>query len=187
MSFEEAFRETLGIEGGYVNDPQDQGRETYKGVSRRFHPLWMGWVIIDAHKGHPDFPQCLEIITELQDALKNFYRHTFWDAMKLDEVADHQMAAELFDTAVNCGQGDAVLFAQRAVNFIGREGVAEDGKFGPMTLAAINKWCRLDPKALFIAMNGEQYIAYKEEVRNNPTQSKYSRGWMKRIQSYRKV
>lgn len=34
-------------EGGYVNDPDDKGGETYKGIARKFNPDWKGWKIID--------------------------------------------------------------------------------------------------------------------------------------------
>ncbi|MFM7564688.1 MAG: glycosyl hydrolase 108 family protein, partial [Planctomycetota bacterium] len=33
-----AFDETMINEGGYVDDPDDRGGETYRGVARRFHP-----------------------------------------------------------------------------------------------------------------------------------------------------
>ena len=36
--FNDAFDETMGHEGGYVNDSNDAGGETYRGISRRFNP-----------------------------------------------------------------------------------------------------------------------------------------------------
>ena len=48
--FEKAFINTMGYEGGYVYDPDDAGGETYKGISRRYHPSWPGWRIIDKVK-----------------------------------------------------------------------------------------------------------------------------------------
>ncbi|HBF18469.1 MAG TPA: hypothetical protein DDW81_00145 [Cryomorphaceae bacterium] len=45
--FEWAYRHTSNKEGGYVNDPSDYGRETYRGISRRWHPYWEGWKIVD--------------------------------------------------------------------------------------------------------------------------------------------
>ncbi|KKK46716.1 hypothetical protein LCGC14_3162480, partial [marine sediment metagenome] len=35
--FTEAYEITLQHEGGYSNDSDDVGGETYKGVSRRYH------------------------------------------------------------------------------------------------------------------------------------------------------
>ena len=38
MSFDKAFQITVGVEGGYVNDPADPGGETRYGISKRAHP-----------------------------------------------------------------------------------------------------------------------------------------------------
>lgn len=45
--FKTAYDITSGLEGGYVNDTNDLGQETYKGISRRFWPHWDGWQHID--------------------------------------------------------------------------------------------------------------------------------------------
>ena len=41
-NFDEAFALTMKSEGGYANNPNDTGGETYKGVSRKNHPKWNG-------------------------------------------------------------------------------------------------------------------------------------------------
>jgi lysozyme family protein len=38
---------TNQIEGGYVNDPDDKGGETYRGIARKKHPSWRGWYKVD--------------------------------------------------------------------------------------------------------------------------------------------
>ena len=48
--YKEAIKKTLKYEGGYVNDKDDRGGETYRGVSRRYHPNWSGWKIVDEYK-----------------------------------------------------------------------------------------------------------------------------------------
>ena len=55
-SFGEAFEHTMGMEGGYANDPQDVGGETFMGVSRVYNPGWYGWTIIDGQKDEYNFP-----------------------------------------------------------------------------------------------------------------------------------
>ena len=44
--FKKAYDKTMGHEGGYVHDPDDAGGETYKGISRRYHPGWEGWKVV---------------------------------------------------------------------------------------------------------------------------------------------
>ena len=55
---------------------------------------------------------------------------------------------------------------------------------GPKTIAAINKWAEKDQRALFICLNGFQFMQYVKIVSGNDTQKKFARGWTKRVQSY---
>ena len=66
-NFDAAYQKTAAHEGGYVNDPDDAGAETYKGISRRFNPSWIGWAKIDEMKVNVEnFSQNLEGDAELQ-------------------------------------------------------------------------------------------------------------------------
>ena len=49
-NFGDAFKKLSIKEGGYVNDKDDAGGETYKGISRRYNPTWQGWTMIDSYK-----------------------------------------------------------------------------------------------------------------------------------------
>lgn len=48
--FDKAYFRTCKFEGGYANDKNDSGGETYKGISRVHNPKWGGWKIIDSYK-----------------------------------------------------------------------------------------------------------------------------------------
>ena len=48
--FRTAYYLTMGHEGGYNNDPDDVGGETYKGIARNYHASWEGWKIVDMYK-----------------------------------------------------------------------------------------------------------------------------------------
>ncbi len=41
---------TLKHEGGYANNPNDKGGETYRGIGRKANPNWKGWGFIDQVK-----------------------------------------------------------------------------------------------------------------------------------------
>lgn len=45
--FGDAFKKLSIKEGGYVNDKDDAGGETYRGISRKYNPTWQGWTMID--------------------------------------------------------------------------------------------------------------------------------------------
>jgi hypothetical protein len=54
---------------------------------------------------------------------------------------------------------------------------------GPMTLSGIEYWAKVDPQALFRALNGFQFMRYVEIVQTKKDHT-FARGWMKRIQDY---
>jgi len=55
-NFINAFQKTIVNEGGYGNDPDDPGGETYKGFARKIHSKWEGWTTIDLQKRQAGSP-----------------------------------------------------------------------------------------------------------------------------------
>src|ERR1700761_5195591 len=101
--FSIGLQAVLEHEGGYVNDPNDPGGETYKGIARNMNSKWDGWAIIDIQKKQPNFPKNLENNTELQESIKKFYQINYWDRIKGDDITDNDIATSIFDFAVNAG------------------------------------------------------------------------------------
>lgn len=130
-----ALKKTLKNEGGYANDPDDAGGETYKGISRKNHPTWSGWISIDQIKqAHPrGFKTILEHTPELQDKVKDFYKRRFWDELCLDTCGNQELANQAFDMAVNAGVKAGVKILQKVL------GVPADGILGNVTKQAIAK------------------------------------------------
>ena len=155
-NFDEAFDITMGHEGGYVNDPNDAGGETYRGISRRYHPTWSGWNVIDDTKPHIDH-------NELDPYVREFYEAHYWDRLRLDEFDDQEIAEEMFDTAVNMGVGRAGRFLQESLNYLNRNeslfyDLVVDGKIGPATLAALNEiTSHGDEEILLVMLNAVSY------------------------------
>jgi lysozyme family protein len=185
--FETAFDITMGHEGGYSKDPDDVGGETYRGISRVYHPEWDGWAVIDEAKSEPNFPSSLKENEDLEIEVRHFYKLYYWDVNRLDEVGDQDIANEMFDTGVNLGIGRAAKYLQAALNFMNRNGqiyedLVEDGKIGPASLNALKKYLVLDdPIYIIKIMNILQGNHYLEYMRQSPTQDKYARGWLKRV------
>jgi lysozyme family protein len=81
--FDSAFGIVVGIEGGYVNDPQDPGGETKYGISRRRYPN--------------------EDIRNLTlDRAKFLYQRDYWNTQGCDKL-EWTEALLVFDCAVNGG------------------------------------------------------------------------------------
>lgn len=147
-NFQKSKAITHLIEGGYVNDPIDPGKETYKGISRRYWPNWKGWKLIDScvkNKGYSTkkINQLLEEDNVIQTLVDSFYKENFWDKMRLDEMDSQSIANEVYDTAINLGIERAVQFLQIACNLCNDRqrlysDLRVDGDLGSTTLGIVN-------------------------------------------------
>ena len=127
-----AYKRTKPFEGGYVNDPDDLGGETYKGVARKANPTWDGWQIVDFHKTLANFPRNLESNQQLQNMIPGFYKKNYWDVFWGDKVNSQSIANEIYDQCVNLGVNRALKIAQRTAE------QKETGKMSENLLAYIN-------------------------------------------------
>lgn len=113
--FSIAFRRTISAEGGYVNDPDDKGGETYMGISRRAHPNATIWKTIDkvdkTGLTNRQITTILKKNTHLTAEVKKIYKPNYWDKFQLDDCRSQRMANEIFDDAVNRGVGAAAYIA----------------------------------------------------------------------------
>lgn len=179
----QAYAEVMNIEGGWSNDVEDRGGETWKGISRRNWPKWSGWMIIDSAGLKPGFPMNLDNNLELENEVKTFYRANFWEVNRLTEIKDQSIAIELFDTGVNMSTGKAAVFLQDSLNTLNRQGksyrdIPLDGKIGPVTISLTNT--HKDPEALYNILNIYQGARYIEICKKDPSQEKFMYGWLKR-------
>lgn len=127
-NFDEEFKKVIVVEGGYVNDPDDAGGETYLGISRRYNPNSKMWNIIDDIKkrfGTKDINNRLKNNQEITNEVKRIYKINYWDRLELDDIPSQKIAHELFDTAVNCGVITSIRLAQQVCN------MTITGKFTP--------------------------------------------------------
>jgi lysozyme family protein len=185
--FDNVFNLVMNHEGYYSNDPVDRGGETYRGISRKHHPNWNGWLIIDELKNDENFYQLLKSSDVLEESVKSFYKDHYWNRFWGDDVTDYFIALELFDISVNMGVARAVEFLQITLNKLNRNGtlyddIAEDGIFGPKTLRAIKIYLETDNSDLLVKiMNTLQGYHYIQLMTKSPDQEKFVRGWFKRV------
>jgi lysozyme family protein len=100
-NFDSAFAIIIGIEAGYVNDPQDPGGETKYGISKRRYPA-------------EDIPNLT------LDRAKFLYQSDYWNPHKCDAMPWEQ-ALLVFDAAVNGGNATRwhdMYAGNSAANFI---------------------------------------------------------------------
>lgn len=130
--FDRAFDLVVGVEGGYVNDPNDPGGETKYGICKRDHPN-----------------EDIKALT--LERAKEIYREKYWNPIKGDAFF-WPLSFFLFDCAVNQGVGVAIKLLQRALR------LKEDGILGPVTMGAVRKMDQVELCALFMAHRGLRYV-----------------------------
>ena len=119
--FDPEFEKLILTEGGYVNDPDDAGGETYLGISRKANLTWRGWTYIDnikkQNKGisNSKLTSILKKNEQLTTSAKRLYKNMYWDIFELDDIPSQKIAHELFDTCVNCGAKRAISIAQQVI------------------------------------------------------------------------
>lgn len=154
-NFERALAAVLKHEGLWSDHPSDPGGATMKGVTlatyRRYKP---GATKDDLRK--------------ISDAdLQRIYREGYWDVIRGDDLPPGVDYA-VFDFAVNSGPSRAAIYLQEIV------GVAPDGKIGPLTLAAVDKW---DSVALVEALCSKR-LGFLKKLSTWPT---FGKGWSSRV------
>ena len=125
QNFAASLALVLKSEGGFVNDPRDPGGATNMGITRQTLAAWrhiVPWQALPV--------VAVELLS--RDEAADIYKAEYWDRIDGDALPAGVDYA-VFDFAVNSGWPKAAMTLQGIV------GVAEDGKIGPITLAAIAK------------------------------------------------
>lgn len=195
-NFETAYKLLSASEGGYSNNPNDTGGETYRGVARNYFPAWSGWTYIDRTKteglhGAPHLETLLpDQNARLNQSVRDFYKQNFWNRFRGDDIPDsfQIIAAELLDVSVNCGVHTAVSFLQQALNVLNQNGkfypdVEIDGVLGNETLGIlrVSRQEENDARLLHKVMNILQGYRYIQIMQKNPSQETFARGWLSRV------
>jgi len=170
--FEISYNITRRFEGGYANNPNDKGGETYAGISRKYHPNWIGWPYIDKQKQFGPIKNNT-IFPKLNGYVKTFYTREYWDKMYCSRL-EQNLASQLFDYAVNSGKGRAVRTLQAILNQLG-ESLKVDGVIGNNTLTAIARH-KQDDLAQALHKNREVFL--NKEGKNQPA---FAQVWRNRI------
>jgi lysozyme family protein len=163
--FVRALPRVLAHEGGYVNDPQDPGGATNKGITFR---------VYDAYRTRKrQRTQDVRNITAVEVA--DIYRLQYWDVVKGDELPPG-LDYVLFDGAVNSGPSQSVKWLQRALG-----NVLVDGQMGQATLAAVMEHGN---SAELIDAVCDRRLAFLQALNTWP---RFGRGWSRRVGAVREL
>lgn len=158
----------LQWEGGFVNDPDDLGGATNKGITIG------AFTEYKKRKGQkaPTVDDLKNISgVEWHDVFKSLY----WDRWKADEIKNQSVANILVDWVWASGS-HGIKRPQRLL------GVKADGIVGKQTIAALNA---MDAAMLFKMIKDDRAKFIDEICKARPKNEKYRKGWMNRINAIR--
>ena len=172
QAFSRGMEFVMKWEGGFVDDPDDPGGRTNKGVTQKTYDRW--------RKAKGLLSEDVLHITEQEvDAI---YLDDYWKKVVQKWYPDN-LAIALFDSAVNMGQRRAVSMLQHAINET-RTGpnIGVDGVAGNQTYTALRDCISSGAQgALLESYVGVRRGVYYGIVDRRPRSAKFLNGWLNRL------
>lgn len=160
----------LQWEGGFVDDPDDLGGATNRGVTIGTYATYC------KKKGYP--APTVERLKNLSEKdWAEILRTMYWDRWKADNIKSQSVANILVDWVWASGV-NGIKIPQQLL------GVTVDGIVGTKTLAALNA---RNPKELFEEIKEERVQFIEDICRKRPANNKFKKGWLNRINSLQYV
>ena len=145
----------LDLEGGYSNNPKDNGGETKFGISKRAYP-------------DEDIPNLtLERAREL-------YKKDYWDRIQGDRIPT-PVALIFFDLAINSGVSGATKIMKKAL------GIKPTGRVDDTTIKAIEDAWISNGDTLLDTLTEKRMDLYK----NHEDWGEFGNGWTRRAYEIR--
>ena len=178
--FAKALSFVLGNEGGFADDPVDEGGATNYGISLRFL-LSLSEDKLRAYGIHvPPDVMAVEKMTINQATA--IYQGEFWSVAPFADIPRQSICNYVFDMGVNHGVNVGIKLLQRAIcaTMGSQDYVLDDGILGPKTISSLTHSTLYLPAAL-IAQRA-QYYRMLCVVR--PAQVRFLNTWLRRAFRY---
>lgn len=159
----------LSFEGGFVDDKDDRGGATNRGVTLK---TWLAKGYDINGDGKIDVED-LKLLSEA--GATNVMKQNYWDKCKADEIKDQSVA----NIVVSWMWGSGSVGVKQIQAIVG---VNADGIIGKQTIAAINA---RNGEELFYEIKGNRFKHFMAICEANPVQRKYLKGWLRRLESMR--
>jgi|688.fasta_scaffold485047_2 lysozyme family protein len=189
--FKKLIGHTLRWEGGKSADPRDTGALRYGSSGVNADPqfpnnpvhtnkgiIWGTYLEYCKKKGK--LPNASEFLEMPERIWLDIYKTVFWDSITGDKVNSQAVAEILMESR---WIGGPVMFKALVRTLQDVVGAPEDGKWGKITLDALNSYTKTKPKEtkLVDALLKRQ-LQYYQGLSNWST---YKNGWVNRIEAIR--
>lgn len=155
----------LKWEGGWANDPHDSGGCTMKGIT-----------IATFRKYYGKTKTCNDLRKLTDNQWDTIFIQGYWNRWSADKIKSQSIANLLVDWVWTSGVY-GIKYPQQVL------GVVADGLVGPKTIAAINNYP--NQKELFEKLWNRRKKHFEAIVKNNPTQQKFLKGWLRRLSDFK--
>lgn len=162
------FPKLLKYEGGFVNDPLDNGGATNKGVTIAVYKK-MGY---DNDKDGDIDVADLKLMSDEQG--KEICKKLFWDKWQADKIISQSVAESLVEWVWGSGSY-GIKIPQDLL------GLVSDGVVGNRTLTAVNAQ---DQKTFHEQLRQRKLKFIDNIIKNNPSQKRFEKGWKRRINEF---
>lgn len=151
----------INNEGGYSNHPSDYGGETIYGISRKYHPNWLGWKYLN----NP---------TKALELAIDFYIQNYFPVVSPFLNTHPASTFFLLDYYINAG--NYALY--HLYEILGVKNFTD----------ALNKVKQISDKDLLFKLYKRRELFYKRIIQNDKTQVVFLKGWLNRNErTYKKA
>jgi len=163
-------------EGGYVNDPNDSGGATNKGIS------WKTWRKFA--KEDLDLEPTLDNLKKISnEQAEIIYKKRYWDAGGFDKIQNPKLALMSYDWTITSGGAGKKI--QKLLNEEFNQNLSLDGVIGPKTIQAMNSVG--DSSILTSRITDIRKEYYRELAVNETKNVKFLTGWLNRVDNCSEV
>ena len=157
-TFARAYARLRVHEGGNVDDPQDPGGRTSRGVTQRVYNGFRRGLALPVR----------DVYRADENEIQAIYKAQYWDRSRCDELPAG-VDYVVFDAAVNSGTAQANKWLQRGLGL-----PRIDGVIGHVTLAA----CETTDAVALCGRIDDRRLVF---MRHLSTWRRYGRGWSARV------
>lgn len=160
-------------EGGYVNDPDDSGGATNRGITYQTYNS-LAKTVLGVNPSETHFRGLTKT-----DAEKIF--EWFWNKATYNNSVKSQAISEVLTSWFWGSGGDGLKDFQAMLNEKFGKRLSIDGQIGPVSVTAINS---IDESKLFKASIERREKWFRDLVRRRPKDYKFLNGWLRRLKSF---
>jgi len=158
----------MQLEGGFVDNPNDKGGPTNKGITLKTFVTFR-------HLMNKPLPTIDDLKNISDEEWGEIMKSLYWNKFRADKIHNQAIAEIVVDWYINSGT-TAIKKVQRLL------GVIADGIVGRNTIFAING---MNPQYFFNKVKDARAEYYKKITVRNPTYKVFYNGWMNRLNRFK--